>query len=331
MSFDRVRELRAEVDGEEAARDRRPRRRSRAVRPGVRRQQPAVPVARAAALRPLAGAARPARRSPSAAASAAASEGRRRRPRSPPRSPPRSSTGRSAGRKSESRDTRENAARTLALLKPAGIDHIVLVTHGYHMPRALRAFTRSGRPGHQGRAGADGAGPRTRDAGARVAAELARLQRRCASCCASCSATPPAPERACAVAWHGSLALRLPLRDGRHDRPRPPRRAAARPESLHPEGGGLPQRAGASARRHRRRRHAGDRDRRSSAGAHALRDDARRDPLLSQRRRAGDADAARSAPRPAAGSNGCRSRPIAYSGCIAEQPRSASSSRPAPR
>ena len=41
----------------------------------------------------------------------------------------------------DSRDTRENASRTVALLKPAGIDHIVLVTHGYHMARALRAFT----------------------------------------------------------------------------------------------------------------------------------------------------------------------------------------------
>jgi uncharacterized SAM-binding protein YcdF (DUF218 family) len=40
----------------------------------------------------------------------------------------------------DSRDTRENAALTLALLKPAGIEHIVLVTHGYHMQRALRAF-----------------------------------------------------------------------------------------------------------------------------------------------------------------------------------------------
>ena len=39
-----------------------------------------------------------------------------------------------------SRDTRENAARTIALLKPQGIRHIVLVTHGYHMPRALRHF-----------------------------------------------------------------------------------------------------------------------------------------------------------------------------------------------
>ena len=40
-----------------------------------------------------------------------------------------------------SRDTRENAAKTIALLKPAGIQHIVLVTHGYHMRRALRAFS----------------------------------------------------------------------------------------------------------------------------------------------------------------------------------------------
>ena len=39
-----------------------------------------------------------------------------------------------------SRDTRENAARTLALLRPLGIRHIVLVTHGWHMPRAVRAF-----------------------------------------------------------------------------------------------------------------------------------------------------------------------------------------------
>lgn len=40
----------------------------------------------------------------------------------------------------ESRDTRENAALTLPLLKPAGAQQIILVTHGYHMPRALRAF-----------------------------------------------------------------------------------------------------------------------------------------------------------------------------------------------
>lgn len=47
----------------------------------------------------------------------------------------------------DSRDTRENAARTLALLKPAGITHIVLVTHGYHMPRALRDFNQAAGPG----------------------------------------------------------------------------------------------------------------------------------------------------------------------------------------
>ena len=39
-----------------------------------------------------------------------------------------------------SRDTRENAERSVALLRPAGVRTIVLVTHGWHMPRALRAF-----------------------------------------------------------------------------------------------------------------------------------------------------------------------------------------------
>ena len=39
-----------------------------------------------------------------------------------------------------SRDTRQNAARTVALLRQQGIKHIVLVTHGWHMPRALRNF-----------------------------------------------------------------------------------------------------------------------------------------------------------------------------------------------
>jgi uncharacterized SAM-binding protein YcdF (DUF218 family) len=46
----------------------------------------------------------------------------------------------------DSRDTRENAAHTLALLRPAGIDHVVLVTHGYHMPRALRDFREAAGP-----------------------------------------------------------------------------------------------------------------------------------------------------------------------------------------
>ena len=50
---------------------------------------------------------------------------------------------------SESHDTRENAALTMALLKPAAISHVVLVTHGYHMPRALRAFSEAAGPGVQ--------------------------------------------------------------------------------------------------------------------------------------------------------------------------------------
>ncbi len=44
---------------------------------------------------------------------------------------------------SESRDTRENALRTAALLRKDGIEQIVLVTHGYHMRRALRNFERA--------------------------------------------------------------------------------------------------------------------------------------------------------------------------------------------
>jgi uncharacterized SAM-binding protein YcdF (DUF218 family) len=40
----------------------------------------------------------------------------------------------------ESRDTRENAGRTIALLLGSNIAELVLVTHGWHMPRALRAF-----------------------------------------------------------------------------------------------------------------------------------------------------------------------------------------------
>jgi uncharacterized SAM-binding protein YcdF (DUF218 family) len=43
----------------------------------------------------------------------------------------------------DSRDTRENAARTVALLREQGVRHIVLVTHDYHLPRAARAFHRS--------------------------------------------------------------------------------------------------------------------------------------------------------------------------------------------
>jgi uncharacterized SAM-binding protein YcdF (DUF218 family) len=42
-----------------------------------------------------------------------------------------------------SRDTNENAFRSLALMHEQGIERIVLVTHGYHMRRALGAFERA--------------------------------------------------------------------------------------------------------------------------------------------------------------------------------------------
>jgi uncharacterized SAM-binding protein YcdF (DUF218 family) len=40
----------------------------------------------------------------------------------------------------QSRDTRENAARSVAMLRQAGIDHVLLVTHASHMPRSRRDF-----------------------------------------------------------------------------------------------------------------------------------------------------------------------------------------------
>ncbi len=44
---------------------------------------------------------------------------------------------------SESRDTRENAFKTVALLQTLGYEQIVVVTHAYHMPRAMRNFERA--------------------------------------------------------------------------------------------------------------------------------------------------------------------------------------------
>ena len=43
-----------------------------------------------------------------------------------------------------SRDTRQNAGLTVAMLREAGIEQVLLVTHDHHMPRALRAFEQAG-------------------------------------------------------------------------------------------------------------------------------------------------------------------------------------------
>ena len=44
----------------------------------------------------------------------------------------------------QSRDTAENAARMHDLLAPAGIQHIALVTHAWHMPRSQALFETAG-------------------------------------------------------------------------------------------------------------------------------------------------------------------------------------------
>ena len=43
----------------------------------------------------------------------------------------------------ESRDTRENAFKTVPLLQAQGIEQIVVVTHGYHMTRSMLNFQRA--------------------------------------------------------------------------------------------------------------------------------------------------------------------------------------------
>lgn len=48
-------------------------------------------------------------------------------------------------RESVSRDTRENATRAVTLLRDAGVREVLLVTHGWHMPRARRAFDQAAR------------------------------------------------------------------------------------------------------------------------------------------------------------------------------------------
>jgi uncharacterized SAM-binding protein YcdF (DUF218 family) len=41
---------------------------------------------------------------------------------------------------SRSRDTRENARFTAMMMREAGVQQVIIVTHGWHMKRALRAF-----------------------------------------------------------------------------------------------------------------------------------------------------------------------------------------------
>lgn len=43
-----------------------------------------------------------------------------------------------------SRTTAENAALSAAMLRPAGVSKVLLVTHAWHMPRAAAAFERAG-------------------------------------------------------------------------------------------------------------------------------------------------------------------------------------------
>jgi uncharacterized SAM-binding protein YcdF (DUF218 family) len=49
-----------------------------------------------------------------------------------------------AGVEDRSLTTEENASRSLDMLRPTGIGHVLLVTHAWHMPRAVAAFEREG-------------------------------------------------------------------------------------------------------------------------------------------------------------------------------------------
>ncbi len=43
-----------------------------------------------------------------------------------------------------SRNTQENADFSAAMLRAEGVDHVMVVTHGWHMPRSVAAFERAG-------------------------------------------------------------------------------------------------------------------------------------------------------------------------------------------
>lgn len=48
------------------------------------------------------------------------------------------------GVEDQSRTTEENAALSAPMLRRDGIDHVLLVTHAWHLPRAVEAFERAG-------------------------------------------------------------------------------------------------------------------------------------------------------------------------------------------
>ena len=207
LSFDRVRELRAESTAKKPVAIVVLGAGSEPFAPGVRREQPAVGLARAPALRHLAR--RPDRRAGRLqrrhrlCAGRVDDGGTRRRQDRRRRVRPADPLDRERSRS----DTRENAARTMAMLKSAGINHVVLVDERLpHAARAARVPRSRGRR-RPDRAGADGAGHDLESPtlqwlpsadGFRDIRQLLRER----------AGRPPAPESPLtAMAWRGSLAI----------------------------------------------------------------------------------------------------------------------------
>ena len=66
-----------------------------------------------------------------------------------------------------SRDTHENASKTVALLRAQGVERIVLVTHAYHLPRALKNFEQAAWLNQSGQGGNGSQGSQGRQASQR--------------------------------------------------------------------------------------------------------------------------------------------------------------------